>query len=121
MRHREVRRLIPKFVKEIYRKFDNFDYLKDDLREGFSVDETWYQQVVMAVDELSEIKRLGLSEKDFKQLVTYFENNYSKEDKEELLVHKYDGLMSQKDKAMEALLDYFNEIFERFSKKVVCC
>ncbi|MCA1064729.1 hypothetical protein QTG56_24270 (plasmid) [Rossellomorea sp. AcN35-11] len=113
--------MVPKFVRELYRKYDNFDYLKDDLREGFPIDESWYQQVVVAVDELSEIEYFGLSQRDFGLLVTYFDDTFSNEEKEELSQHKYGGFMSPKEKVMETLLNYFNEIFERFAKKSVSC
>lgn len=108
---------IPNFVKAQYRKYDNLYYLKQDLRAGFSIDSCWYSAVIEAVDELSEKDFLGFKEKEFIQLVTYFDKSFSLEEKKELSLYKYDKVMSNMDKAMESLVVFYNAIFERFTRK----
>lgn len=116
---REVNKMkVPHFIKEQYRKFDNLDYLKEDLREGFSIDSCWYSSVIEAGDELSERENLDFSEENFHKLVHHFEDSFSPEEKEELCMNKYGGVMTNQEKAMESLLEFYHSIYERFTSKL---
>lgn len=107
---------IPKFVIEHFRYHDNFEAIKEDLRAKLPLDDVWYWNVVYAVDELSELETLGLSRKNFFNLASDFDN-WTDNEKEQVCIDKYDGQMTVKDKAIEALLDYYNAIYMRFVKK----
>ncbi|WP_336769911.1 hypothetical protein [Bacillus bombysepticus] len=107
---------IPKFVMDHYRYEDNFEAIKQDIRDNRELDGIWYYNVVFAVDALSDMKTLGLSLEHFMALVKQFESWDSK-DKEEVLINKYEGIMTDKDKAIEALLEYYNAIYEKFMRR----
>lgn len=108
---------VPKFVTQHFRYHDNFEAMKEDIRNGFPQDEIWYWNVVYAVDLVSDFETLGFEQHEFLNLVEYFES-WKQKEKKQIALDKYDGKMTNRDKAIEALLDYYNAIYMRFMKKV---
>lgn len=110
---------VPHYVMEHFRdKTDTMDCLKEDIRSGrFSEDEIWYFNIVNGIEEVRDWTFLGFTEEQYKTLIKHFEKR-SLEDKKEISKEKYDSYMTDEDKAVEGLKDYYNAIYDRFLKKL---
>lgn len=110
---------VPQYVMEHFlNTTDTMECLKEDIRNGqISEDDIWYANVIFAVGEVEEWSFLGFTEEQYYELIKHFEH-WSLEDKSTICKEKYDGIMTDNDKAIEALLDYYNAIYTRFIKKL---
>lgn len=109
---------VPQYVVEHFRYTDTMNCLKEDIRSGrFSEDEIWYANIINGVEEVRDWAFLGFTEEQYKELIKHFEQE-SLEDKKEISREKYDSYMTDEDKAIEGLKDYYNAIYDRFIKKL---
>lgn len=110
---------IPQYVMVHFRdKTETMECLKEDIRsDKFSEDDIWYANVIDAIARIEDWSFLGFTEEQYYELIKHFEQ-WSSEDKITICKEKYNGFMTNKEKAIEALLDYYNAIYNRFLKKL---
>jgi len=109
---------VPQYVMEHFRYTDTMNCIKEDIRSGkFSEDAIWYSNIVDGIEEIRDWTFLGFTEGQYKALIKQFEQR-SLEDKKEISKEKYDSYMTDEDKAIEQLKDYYNAIYDRFIKKL---
>ena len=110
---------VPNYIMEHFRyRTDTMNCIKEDIRSGnFTEDDIWYENIIGVIGEIEDWSFLGFTEEQYYELIKHFEE-WSFEDKTTLCKEKYGGSMTEKEKAIEALLEYYDAIYNRFLKKL---